>query len=128
MPAKIDDTELQIRARWIKAERFIIADYDRFGVKNQSEFATKLGWRSNNLSRTINHPNNAIPQKYLNKIIIVFGLDPDWLMTGRGEMKFHAIQVQVSLKKIIEKAKNPINIGSSMQTKSANKTDKKVIK
>lgn len=121
MPAKIDDIEIQIRERWLKAMRFIIADTERFGVRDQSHFADKLGWLPNNLSRTKNHENNAIPQRYLNKIVVVFGLDPDWLITGRGEMKFHAIQVHVSIKREIIKAENPITIGTSPQTKSANK-------
>lgn len=128
MPIKIDDIEFQIRDRFLKAKRFIIADVDRFGISNSTEFAKAIDWRISNLSRAENSPTFCIPQRYLNRIIVVFGLDSDWLITGRGEMKFHPINVQVSMKKNFSTAENPVFIGKPVQTKNANNIVKKAHK
>lgn len=127
MPVKLDNTEEMIKQRFLKAVRFIIADYDKYGIKNQSEFVAAIDWRDSNYSRAVNHEDYCIPARYLNKIVLRFGLNADWLLTGRGEMLFYN-NVVVSNDKVAFLPENSTIIKVGAQTKTANKNGKSAIK
>lgn len=91
MPAHATDIEIGIKKRFFKAVRFVIADRDKFDIKNITEFAAKIGWVTQSMSRAQNNDNFTIPDQYKYKLIILFGVDADWLMTGRGKLVFHSV-------------------------------------
>lgn len=104
MPGKVTDIEIAIKKRFFKAVRFIIADFEKFEIKNISEFATKIGWTTQSMSRANNNDNFSIPDQYKYKLIIQFGVDADWLMTGRGVLVFHSEQMKSEVQKKVHKS------------------------
>lgn len=49
------------------------------------EFAEKIGTHQSSLSRSLSEKNN-VGDAMINKIIIAFGINKDWLLTGEGQM------------------------------------------
>lgn len=52
---------------------------------NQTQFAQKINMRQNNLSEILSGKRNIGPN-VINKLIISFGIDADWFITGKGSM------------------------------------------
>lgn len=52
---------------------------------NQTQFAQKINMRQNNLSEILSGKRNIGPN-VINKLIISFGIDGNWFITGKGSM------------------------------------------
>lgn len=52
---------------------------------NQTQFAQKINMRQNNLSEILSGKRNIGPN-VINKLVISFGIDSDWFITGKGSM------------------------------------------
>lgn len=63
-------------------DQFLERVADAAGISSQTELATALGVNRSAITQA--RKKNTIPSKWLLQIYRVYGLNPDWLETGRG--------------------------------------------
>lgn len=124
MPLKCSEIDIEVKNRFFKAVRYIIADKERFGIKNITDVANRIGWPTQSMSRAQMQNNYAVPDKYKVALILIFGVDSDWLMTGRGQLRFH-VTAEVQPEIVFD---TNIKITNLSSTKSSTKKEEKTKK
>lgn len=124
MPYKDKEVESGIKQRWFKAMRFILADIETWDIHSREEFAKVVEWEPSSLTRAEKKDNFYIPAKQQQIIILKFGVDAYWLMTGENEYRHNAWPV----KSKPEVSKKQLSEATQKATSSNKKAVKSVVK
>jgi len=77
---------IEVKTRYFRAMRFIIADEDRYHLRSKLDFSNAIGWPQPNMYRAEKFPERGIPLRYVQAIVKMYNVDGNWLLTGEGEM------------------------------------------